>query len=223
MSKEVELKALYDEYIREVTQNPTCKNAGGYSFVLGDGSADSKVVLIGEAPGKDEVAEGRPFVGKAGSILDSFMDGAGIVRSELFITNSIKYRLARESKSGKGLANRPAKTKEIAQSAVFLAKELQIINPKIIVTLGNVPLKSISLCAESFNVSGSIDELLLSLKKGVGTCHGRSFEIFFGDGKNPGEKSSLLFPLYHPASIIYNSSLKAVYEKDLAALRKLIL
>ena len=62
-------------------------------FVYGDGPCDADVVLIGEAPGKDEVLQGRPFVGKAGSILDEILLKTGINRNRLYITNAIKYRL----------------------------------------------------------------------------------------------------------------------------------
>ncbi len=219
--KEKLLALLYDEYMREIKENPVCENAGGYSFVLGDGLADSRVVLIGEAPGKDEVLEGRPFVGKAGGILNEFMEGAGIVRKELFITNAIKFRLAREGKGGRGLANRPAKTKEILQSAAYLYRELQIIEPDFIVTLGNVPLRAVAMCIEGANGGGEFDNMLGELSAGVGDCHGRAF---YGALKNSanGGKGSTLVSLYHPASTIYNRSLKNVYAEDLENLGNLI-
>jgi len=213
--KSLRLADLYREYEREIVQNPVTENAGGYKFVFGDGGADSRVVLIGEAPGKDEVAEGRPFVGKAGAILNSFMSGAGIDRGELFITNAVKYRLARESKGGRGIANRPAKIKEIKQSSVFLLKELQIIKPKFIVTLGNVPLKSVVMCIEAENIDGRYDSVISELSGGVGECHGRAYRELISD--------AVLVPLYHPASTIYNRSLEAVYEEDLAFLNGIIL
>lgn len=204
--KENALQTLYNEYIETVTGNPVCDNAGGFSFVLGDGEADSRVVLVGEAPGKDEVRMGKPFVGKAGAILSEFMSGAGIVREELFITNTIKYRLARERISGEGLANRPAKTAEIRQSADFLRRELMIINPDFVVTLGNVPLKALAI------VTG-----LEELEAGIGECHGKVFAAPESSGFLP-----VIVPLYHPASIIYNRSLKDIYAEDLSKLRELI-
>ena len=202
------LRELYKEYMETVTSQPVSENAGGFQFVLGDGDIGSDVVLIGEAPGKDEVAQGRPFVGKAGAILSEFMSGAGIERRQLFITNTMKYRLAREAKGGRGgLANRPAKTAEIKQSAAFLYRELKIIAPKVIVTLGNVPLKALALAVSC----GELDA-------GVGSCHGREYREIDASGA----LKAVLLPLYHPASVIYNRELKSVYLEDLETLRKLI-
>ena len=212
IDKESALKSLYEEYIKSVTDTPVCDNAGGFSFVLGDGGADSPVVLIGEAPGKDEVAEGRPFVGKAGAILNEFLCGAGLERKELFITNAIKYRLARVGKTGKGLANRPAKTAEIEKGSGYLLRELEIISPKVIVTLGNVPLKALAMCTEGL--------LRENLSKGIGECHGRAFGSPVGETKK--RKGAVVFPLYHPASTIYNRSLKDVYAEDLKKLSEII-
>lgn len=211
-NKELELKKLYDEYVKEIVENPVCENPGGFHFVLGDGGADSPVVLIGEAPGKDEVAEGRPFVGKAGAILNEFLYGAGIKRNDLFITNAIKYRLARTGKSGKGFANRPAKAAEIEKSASFLKKELEIISPGFIVTLGNVPLKALAMCTEN--------DLCQKLSEGIGACHGKAFESAVGGTDK--KKGAVIFPLYHPASTIYNRSLKDVYAEDLEKLSEII-
>jgi DNA polymerase len=212
IDKESALKSLYEEYIKTVTDAPVCDNAGGFSFVLGDGDAESPVVLIGEAPGKDEVAEGRPFVGKAGAILNEFLQGAGLKRSELFITNAIKYRLARVGKSGKGLANRPAKSAEIEKGAEYLSRELEIISPRFIVTLGNVPLKALAMCTEN--------DLCQKLSEGVGACHGKAFESAVGETER--KKGAVIFPLYHPASTIYNRSLKSVYAEDLEKLSEII-
>ena len=208
VKKAAALRALYDEYARTVAERPEAENAGGFSFVFGDGDVGSDVVLIGEAPGKDEVAEGRPFVGKAGSILSEFLSGAGIERGRLFITNAVKYRLAREARGGRGgLANRPAKTAEIRQGAAFLYRELKILAPDVIVTLGNVPLKALA-------IASACD----ALAEGVGCCHGKEFRHFDAQGGLGG----VLMPLYHPASVIYNRALRDAYLEDLAALRRLI-
>lgn len=202
------LRELYKEYMETVTAQPVSENAGGFQFVLGDGDIGSDIVLIGEAPGKDEVAQGRPFVGKAGAILTEFMNGAGIERKQLFITNTMKYRLAREAKGGRGgLANRPAKSAEIRQSAAFLHRELKIISPKVIVTLGNVPLKAFAAFSPCE-----------ALAAGIGECHGREFWNIDVQGG----LQAVLLPLYHPASVIYNRELRSVYLEDLEKLRHLI-
>lgn len=95
---DIQLEKLYNNYIKTIVETEKPENAGGYSFVWGFGNEQADVVLVGEAPGKDEVANGKPFVGKAGGILDTFLNKTGIRRERLFITNTIKYRLARPKK-----------------------------------------------------------------------------------------------------------------------------
>ena len=195
IEKRAAVNRLFEIYKNNVCAAVLPDNAGGYSFVNGFGNAGSSVVLIGEAPGKDEVLQGRPFVGQAGKILTHFLAGAGIERNDLYITNLIKYRLARAGKRPGTLANRPAASKEISFSSQYLKKEIGIISPRVIVTLGNVPLKGVDL---AYDCGG------LTLSE----SHGKLLKIV--------EETPLyLFPMYHPASTIYRPELNAVYEDDL--------
>lgn len=191
MEKREKLNDLYDEYKEKFREK---------EIVLGEGNIDSEVILIGEAPGKDEVRLSRPFVGMAGKNLDEFLDLSGINRDSIYITNAIKYRLSKVNPKSGNVVNRPATKADIMENAGFLHREIRIINPRYIVTLGNVPLKSVT---GDFNAS-------------IGSVHGEknSVEIM-------GEEY-ILFPLYHPASIIYNRELKSVYIEDLSKLRALI-
>ncbi len=183
-----ELNTIYKEEFR------------GQEIVLGEGNPDAELLLAGEAPGKDEVRLSRPFVGMAGKNLDEFLNILGIDRSLIYITNAIKFRLAKINEKTGRLSNRPAAREEIQQSREYLLKEIAIVKPKFIVTLGNVPLKS---------VTGDYNA-------GIGAVHGRVQRIDIFD------HTYSLYPLYHPASIIYNQSLKEVYIKDIEALGKLI-
>lgn len=198
-SKNLKLKALYDEYQKKVDEY--FEDTLPHQFVWGFGSPDSKVILIGEAPGKDEVLQGRPFVGKAGQMLTDFLNGAGLNREDLFITNTMKYRLAREGKRPGTLANRPAKREEILFSCEYIRKEIEIIKPKAVVTLGNVPLKAMMLALDNTVKFSSLPE--------VGKVHGIPFKESFED------TNFILFPMYHPASVIYNKSLDSEYKNDL--------
>ena len=165
----------------------------GEEIVLGDGSLDAKIVFIGEAPGKDEVEKGKPFVGMAGQNLMKSFETVNIKREDVFITNAIKYRLFEiNAKTGRK-RNRPAKANEINENRKYLIEEINIIKPNIIVTLGNVPLRSITGNA----------------KNTIGNCHGKKMDIEIM------KKKYILFPLYHPASLIYNRDLIKVYDKDL--------
>lgn len=100
------------------------------NLVFGEGDPDANVVMIGEAPGEDEDASGRPFVGRAGQLLDRVLESVQIEREEVYITNIVKYRPP---------GNRNPKPEEILASEPLLMEQLRIIRPQIIVTLGNIP------------------------------------------------------------------------------------
>ena len=162
-------------------------------LVYGFGNCSSDIVLVGEAPGAQEVIQGRPFVGKAGKNLDDFLLYTGIERENVYITNVVKYRPYRISYSN-NMVNRAPTKDEIDAFRPFLVKEIEIIDPKVIVTLGNTPLTALS--------RGNVT---------IGRVHGMVMDSIV-EGKK-------LFPLYHPASIIYNQNLRDVYLKDLEKLK----
>lgn len=183
-----QLNEFYAEY---------CNTFAGEQLVMGGGALSARLLLIGEAPGRDEVQQGRPFVGAAGKQLTAFLEGAGLERDEVYITNAIKYRLCRLNPKTGRLVNRPAKTEEISKNRVYLYREIDILNPEWIVTLGNVPLKA--LCPDAAPIS---------------QVHGRLSKV------NILGKDYLHFPLYHPASVIYRRHLAEDYEKDMKILKK---
>jgi DNA polymerase len=184
MPKQDRLNTLFDEYKKEFSEE---------EIVLDCGNIDSRIVLIGEAPGKDEVKLSKPFVGAAGKNLNKFLEAIGLERESIFVANSIKYRLSKINPKSGRIINRPPTKEEIEKNQIYLLKEIEIISPEIIVTLGNVPLKM---------VTGD---------KGIsiGSVHGELKKIqIFG-------KEYSIYPLYHPASIIYNASLQDVYMEDI--------
>lgn len=191
VDKQSRLKLLYDEYRKEFE---------GRDIVTGEGNLDSELVLIGEAPGKDEVRLSKPFVGMAGKNLDEFLSAINISRDDIFITNAIKYRLFKiNPKTGKP-SNRPASKTDITGSRQYLLMELDIIKPRLLITLGNVPLRA--LAGDSAEPIGSV--------------HGRIMDLRLD------ANSYKVFPLYHPASVIYNRSLKETYISDLNNLKILL-
>lgn len=156
-------------------------------LVFGEGKYGAKVMMIGEAPGEQESLQGSPFVGKAGKNLDGFLQEANLKRSELYVTNAVKFRPTRISESGR-VVNRPPTQEEIKLFLPWLLREIEMVNPRCIVTLGNVPLKA-----------------LVDRKSTIGDLHGQWISW----------NGRLLFPLYHPASIIYNPSIRTVYQEDI--------
>ena len=159
-------------------------------LVFGVGNPNAEVLLIGEAPGAEEVAAGEPFVGKAGKNLNEFLSATGIARETLYITNVVKFRPYRVSASGRK-SNRPPSKKEIALCAGCLEEEISAIVPKVIVTLGNTALQAV-----------------LGEEMRIGICHGMVQAV-----------EPPVFPLYHPASIIYRPSLREEYARDMEKLR----
>lgn len=160
------------------------------TLVFGDGDLHARIVMIGEAPGEQESIQGKPFVGKAGKNLDEFLELSGMDRRALYITNTVKFRPTRISSAGR-IVNRPPTQEEIRLSIPWLMRELDLVRPEIIVTLGNVPLKAI-----------------WGKNAAIGQYHGAWTEW----------KGRLVYPLYHPASVIYNPSLKEVYRTDVMRL-----
>jgi len=177
-------------------------SAGEFSTpVFGEGVLSPKLMLIGEAPGGEESRLSRPFVGKAGKQLDTLLEGAGISRETVFVTNSVKYR---PTKAGaRGNVNRTPTPNEVLDSLWLLREEILLVRPKVIATLGNTPLSAVL-------------QLTGAQMSTIGTLHGAPLKLC-AEGY-----SFLLFPMYHPASVIYNRKLLTVMEEDTGSLRSLL-
>lgn len=161
--------------------------------VFGEGRADARILLVGEAPGEKETKCIKPFVGQAGKNLDDFLHVLEIKREDIYITNVVKFRPFKVNRKTGRLSNRPPSRDEIELCLPYINGEIGIVKPEIVVTLGNTPLQSLT---------GDRGNL-------IGKCHGIPF-------KNGGY---YIFPLYHPASVIYNRALRETYYDDLAKLK----
>lgn len=166
--------------------------------VFGEGNLAASVVLVGEAPGEQETLQGRPFVGKAGKNLDGFLQTLGLLREDIYITNVVKFRPVKEHPRTGTLSNRPPSREETDLCFSFLLGELEIIRPKVVVTLGNVALKAVADDRKAI----------------IGEWHGKPVQLAVH------KLTFTIFPLYHPASIIYNRDLSITYEEDLDALKR---
>lgn len=183
------LAELYDEITRSTAQRFPGKEEG---LVFGSGSAGGcRMLLLGEAPGEQEVLQKRPFSGKAGKNLDEFLELAGINRNDIYISNTVKLRPCEYGKTGR-LHNRPPSREELDFFIPYLLKEIGLIDPPFIVTLGNTPMMA-----------------LLGKEIGISACHGTWRET---------QDHRPVYCLYHPAAVIYRRELKEVYRQDVRAL-----
>ena len=113
-------------------------------LVFGEGQSDHPaIMLIGEAPGEQETLQKRPFVGKAGKNLDGFLQVVGLNREDIYISNVVKVRPTKVSDKGR-VSNRPPNREELALFTPFLYEEIHLVQPELIVTLGNVALKALA-------------------------------------------------------------------------------
>ena len=191
MSKKEDMKKI-------VILVENCKKCNLYKTrnkpVVGNGSLDCKILFIGEAPGRNEDLQGKPFVGKAGEILDELLKSIGLQRSEIFISNILKCRPP---------YNRNPLKSEIEVCSEHLDKQIKIIQPKIIAPLGN------------FASSFIFDKFGLRHDK-ISNIHGKVFQTntVFGN--------ITIIPLYHPAVVTYNPNTKNILLEDFRVIKRTI-
>ncbi len=191
------LRAIRDEVV-SLTTSPlyNYRESHGYHAVLGEGNHAAKIMFIGEAPGKNEAIQGRPFCGSAGKILDELLASINLDRKEVYVTNIVKDRPPE---------NRDPLPEEIDAYGPFLDRQIEIIQPAVIATLGRFAMTYIMTKFGLPDALRSISEL-----------HGKVFSGQAGYGE------VTIIPLYHPAAAIYNQALKETLRSDFQVLKKYI-
>ena len=162
--------------------------------VIGEGSHYAKIMFIGEAPGKNEAEQGRPFCGASGRILDQLLTGVGIDRKDVYVTNIVKDRPP---------MNRDPLPDEISSYSSYLDRQIDIIRPEVIATLGRF---SMAYIMRKFNLEGEL--------KSISQIHGRLFDAQASYGPLK------IIPLYHPAVAVYNGEMKEALAKDFEILKQ---
>ncbi len=190
-----ELKKIRDE-IWHLKNSPLYKyrKKNNYYPVIGEGNHSAKIIFIGEAPGKNEAETGKPFCGPAGGILDELLESVNIKRKDVYITNIVKDRPP---------GNRDPNPKEIKTYSPFLTRQLEIIKPKIIATLGRFSMEFI------MKLYGLEDKL-----QKISLLHGQIFETNASWGKIK------IIPFYHPAVVLYNANQITSLKNGFQALKK---
>ena len=186
------------EEIEGLEESPLYRHrkANGYLPVTGGGRADAEIMFVGEAPGKQEAKTGRPFVGRAGRLLDELLESVGLNRGEVYITNVVKDRPP---------GNRNPRADEIEVYGPFLLREIEIVEPDAIVTLGRFATRF---------VLGQFG--LAERGQTIGNLHGEvlTAEACYGEVH--------VVPLYHPAAVFYNRDLQQTLEDDFQKLKQFV-
>lgn len=184
-------QALLDRIKEEIIKKDICPElrAQATNLVMGDGNINAEIVFIGEAPGKNEDEQGLPFVGAAGKFLNEMLGQAGMQRSDVYITNIVKYRPPN---------NRDPLPDEKKAFWPYLLKQLQIIQPKVVITLGR----------------HSMEYFLPGMR--ISAIHGQPKRIQFGEHK------LVIVPLFHPAAALYNPAMRQTLVDDFLLVPEII-
>jgi DNA polymerase len=179
------------DYGEETAGCTRCALAEGRTqVVFGAGHPDADLMFVGEAPGFHEDKQGIPFVGQAGKLLDRLLAGVGLERSDVYIANVLKCRPP---------GNRDPQPDEIEACEPHLFRQIALIQPRVVATLGNFAT-----------------ELLSGRPLGITRVHGQPQKVALGGS------SVVLYPLYHPAAALYTPSMLNVLEEDFARLPGLL-
>jgi len=179
------------EVYREASDCTLCPLAEGRTkVVFGAGDADADLMFVGEAPGAEEDRQGLPFVGRAGGLLNELLEGIGLSRDRVFVTNTLKCRPP---------GNRDPQPVEIETCRPYLLRQVELIEPKVIATLGNFATKLITA-----NQTG------ITRVRGKPQVH------------TLGQRTLRVFPILHPAAILRNPGQRPMMEEDFRALGALL-
>lgn len=195
MDKSEQLDALKSR-IEEEMECPLKDSAT--NMVFGRGNPDAKIVFVGEAPGAKEDEQGIPFVGSAGKEFTKYLQQAGLSSDDVYIANILKYRPP---------GNRDPNTLEIEKHSPYLLEQIRIIKPDVIATLGNHSTKFI---LGGWTVQG------MKEVKGITSLHGKEHTV------NLDTIALKIVPLYHPAAMLYNPSIRTSFENDMLTIARIV-
>lgn len=192
-----QLRQIRDDVVN-LTESPLYdyRVSNNYHAVLGEGSHYAEIMFIGEAPGKNEAEQGRPFCGASGRVLDEMLGSIDLDRSTVYVTNIVKDRPPE---------NRDPSRAEIELYAPFLERQIDIIQPRVIATLGRFSMEFILKQFNSPNTDAKISRV-----------HGQLLTA----NTSYGEIS--VVPLFHPAVCLYDPRKKETLFEDFQVLRRFL-
>lgn len=187
-----------DRIKADILKNRICSQLAqtAKQLIFGEGSPTAEIVFIGEAPGKNEDEQGRPFVGAAGKFLNEMLEGVGLQRSDVYITNIVKYRPP---------GNRDPLPEEKKAFLPYLQAQLEVIQPKIVVTLGRHSTNCFLPDLHISKIHGEAKRIRINMKQ-----HADDILQF------------VILPLFHPAAALYNSGMRQTLIDDFAAIPHII-
>lgn len=207
-----------DHLVKQVRERSATYQLEG--FLSGQGPRNPKLMLVGEAPGETEIHNGIPFSGRAGKHLMEFLERIHVTREEVYITSAVRSRpykwREKWERNGEIIQKRYNRTPnqgEILAHAPLLDYELELIQPPVIVTLGNIALQR--LVGKNNKITDVHGELLKQPVQQLKDSSGTEF-IWT-------EKEYNIFPTFHPASIFYNRSLLELIYEDLEKLKRYVI
>jgi uracil-DNA glycosylase family 4 len=184
-------KTALGAFAAEVAGCTKCRLAAGRTnVVFGVGDPNADLMFVGEAPGFHEDKQGHPFVGQAGKLLDRLLEGIGLSRDMVYVANVLKCRPP---------GNRDPQPDEIETCESHLFRQIELIEPKLVATLGNFATK-----------------LLSGKPQGITRVHGRPQETTLGG------RTVTLYPLYHPAAALYTPAMLRTLEDDFSRIPELL-
>ncbi|NDJ86044.1 MAG: uracil-DNA glycosylase [Chloroflexi bacterium] len=192
-----QMRQIKDEILHlETSPLYAYRTENNYYPVIGEGSHSANIMFIGEAPGKNEAQQGRPFCGASGRVLDQLLESIGLQRADVYITNVVKDRPPE---------NRDPTPEEIALYTPFLVRQINIIQPRVIATLGRFAMDFVLDLFDIPEKGGKISKMrgqVLDAQAEYGAIH--------------------VVPLYHPAVALYNQSQRKTIEEDFAVLKEFV-
>ena len=196
MSKYLSQKEAIEQIKADIIKSNICPDLAqtATQLVMGHGNTDADIVFIGEAPGKQEDISGIPFVGAAGKLLDEMLSSISLLRSDVYVTNIVKYRPPN---------NRDPLPDEKKAFWPYLLRELKVIKPKVIITLGR------------HSMGNFLPDVSIS------NVHGKLFKAMMKDPDSEEDVEINILPLYHPAAALYNGALRQTLFNDFLIIKKI--
>lgn len=197
MTKFDEMKKIRDELlVFKASPLYEYRTTNKYFPVIGEGSLDAKIMFVGEAPGKNEAETAKPFCGASGKFLSEMLESIGLKREDVYITNLVKDRPPE---------NRDPTPEEIELYSPFLDRQIEIIKPRVVATLGRY---SMAYLMKKFDLD-------LDLAP-ISRIHGKAFEV------QASYSPITIVTLYHPAAALYNGGMRDTLKADFQILKKYV-